>query len=71
MRPDMTHRDQLERLHDRHKRFTLEVYDHLTANEEEKMLEAHAKMKEAQKELKALKKKLFKNNGGENPETME
>lgn len=57
---DIEHRDQLERLHDRHKRFSLEVYDHLTAKEEEKMLEAHARMKEAQRELKIYKKKLFK-----------
>jgi hypothetical protein len=60
MKHDFEHRDQLERLHDRHKRFTLEVYDHLTAKEEEKMLEAYAKMKEAKKELKIYRKKLFK-----------
>jgi hypothetical protein len=51
-------RDQLAALHDRHKRFSLEVYDHLTAKEEAHMLEAQRKLRETEKELEALKKKL-------------
>ncbi len=33
-------RDQLALMHDHHKRFSLEVYDHLNAGEEEEMLQA-------------------------------
>ncbi|HEA23321.1 hypothetical protein LCGC14_1093970 [marine sediment metagenome] len=56
---DINHRDQLARLHDRHKRLSLMVYDHLSANEEEKMEKAHQEMKEAAKELEDLKVKLL------------
>lgn len=51
-------REQLARLHDRHKRFSLDVYDHLTAGEETKLLEARKKLKEAEKELEELKIKV-------------
>ncbi len=51
-------RDQLAALHDRHKRFSLEVYDHLTNQEEAQMLKAQRKLKETEKELEALKKTL-------------
>ena len=56
---DINHRDQLARLHDRHKRLSLMVYDHLSANEEEQMEKAHKKMKETAKELEELKVKLL------------
>lgn len=59
MEHDIEHRDQLARLHDRHKKFSLMVYDHLTANEEEKMAKAHQKLKEAAEELEAMKNKLL------------
>ena len=52
-------REQLERLHDRHKRLSLGVYDHLTQNEESKFLAAHKELKKAEKELEEYKKKLF------------
>ena len=55
---DINHRDQLARLHDRHKRLSLMVYDHLNANEEDEMIKAHEEMKETAKELKQLQKKL-------------
>ena len=51
-------REQLARLHDRHKRFSLDVYDHLTAGEEAKLLDARKKLKEAEKELEELKIKV-------------
>ena len=51
-------REQLARLHDRHKRFSLDVYDHLTAKEEAKLLDARKKLKEAEKELEELKIKV-------------
>lgn len=54
---DINHRDQLARLLDRHKRLSLDVYDHMTANEEKEMIEKHAQMKEAEKELVDFKKK--------------
>lgn len=53
------HRNQLERLHDRHKRLSLEVYDHLSKNEEKEMIAAHKKLKEAEKELTLFKEKLY------------
>ncbi|MBD0776832.1 hypothetical protein HPE56_03410 [Maribacter sp. ANRC-HE7] len=59
MTHDIEHRDELIALNDRHKRFSLDVYDHMTAGEEKKMLEAHTKMKEAEKELKNFKKNYF------------
>lgn len=55
----MDDRNQLERLHDRHKRFSLEVYDHLTAREEEKMLDAQRKLREIEQELETFRKKLM------------
>lgn len=55
---DINHRDQLARLHDRHKRLSLMVYDHLNAEEEEAMIKAHEEMKETAKELELLQKKL-------------
>lgn len=55
----MDDRNQLERLHDRHKRFSLDVYDHLTAREEEKMLAAQKKLRKIEKELEDFKKKLM------------
>ncbi|WP_149276283.1 hypothetical protein [Pareuzebyella sediminis] len=58
MEHDITHRDQLARLHDRHKRLSLMVYDHLNANEEEKMIKAHEEMKETARELELLQEKL-------------
>lgn len=59
MKHDIEHRDQLARLHDRHKRFSLMVYDHMTANEEENMVIAQQKLKKAAKELEEMKNKLF------------
>ncbi|WP_158976567.1 hypothetical protein [Cellulophaga sp. L1A9] len=52
-------RDQLARLHDRHKRLSLDIYDHLNAQEETEMLEAHKELKKTEKELEDLQKKLF------------
>lgn len=51
-------RDQLARLHDRHKRFSMMVYDHHTAGEDEKLKEAQKSLKLTAKELDDLKKKL-------------
>jgi hypothetical protein len=62
----MTHseeRDQLVRLHDRHKRFSLDVYDHLTASEEAHMLKAQRDLRQVEKELEDLKKKLLAKKG--------
>lgn len=56
---DIEHRNQLARLHDRHKRFSLMVYDHHTANEEEKKEKAHHKCQKAAKKLEAMKNKLL------------
>ena len=55
---DINHRDQLARLHDRHKRLSLMVYDHLNADEEDEMIKAHQEMKETAKELELLQNKL-------------
>lgn len=52
-------REQLERLHDRHKRMSLEVYDHLNQKEETDLLKSHKELKKAQKELEEFKKRLF------------
>jgi len=51
-------REQLERLHDRHKRFSLDVYDHLNEGEETKLLEARKNLTETESELEELKKKV-------------
>jgi hypothetical protein len=51
-------REQLARLHDRHKRFSLDVYDHLSAGEETKLLKARKKLMETVNELEELKKKV-------------
>ena len=59
MENEMNHRSALEKLNDRNKRLSLEVYDHLNANEEKEMLEKHAEMKKAEKELADFKEKLF------------
>ncbi len=56
---DSNHRDELARLHDRHKHLSMMVYDHMTANEVKEMEEKHAQMKEAEKELADFKKKHF------------
>lgn len=52
------YREQLERLHDHHKRLSLEVYDHLNAKEEKKMIKAHKEFKKVENELETLKNKL-------------
>jgi len=52
-------REQLERLHDRHKRMSLEVYDHLNQEEETELVGAHKALKSAEQELEEYKKKLF------------
>ncbi|ADV50266.1 hypothetical protein I2486_14790 [Cellulophaga sp. E16_2] len=52
-------RDQLARLHDRHKKLSLDVYDHLNDQEEKEMLEAHKELKKTEKELEDLQKKLY------------
>ncbi|WP_431160765.1 hypothetical protein [Flagellimonas beolgyonensis] len=57
---DINHRDQLARLHDRHKRLSLEVYDHMTAEEEKKMLEKRAEMKAVEKEIADFHKRQSK-----------
>lgn len=59
MEHDIENRNQLARLHDRHKRFSLMVYDHHIANEEEKKAKAHQKCEKATKELGAMKNKLL------------
>jgi len=51
-------REQLARLHDRHKRFSLDVYDHLNAGEEKKLVEARKNLSETEKELENLKNKV-------------
>lgn len=55
----INHRDQLAKLHDRHKHFSMMVYDHSSAGEEEKMEQVQAQMEEAEKELSVFKKKCF------------
>ncbi len=55
-------RDQLGRLHDRHKRLSLDVYDHLSAAEEKEMLAAKKELEAIEKELAALKQKLHSKN---------
>ncbi len=52
------HRDQLERLHDRHKRLSINVYDYHSSGDQEKLKEAQEELKKTEKELDALKKKL-------------
>lgn len=51
-------RNQLAALHDRHKRFSINVYDHSAAGKTAKLKEAQKQLKETEKELEALKKKL-------------
>jgi len=51
-------REQLARLHDRHKHFSLEVYNHHTEKNEEKLKEAQQNLKTTEKELKDLMKKV-------------
>ena len=51
-------RDLLARLHDRHKRFSLDVYDYANSDEDEKLIEAQKNLKATEKELNALKEKL-------------
>lgn len=54
-------RNQLAALHDRHKRFSINVYDHLNSGEEKHMLEgAKKKLEETSEELENLKNKLHK-----------
>ena len=55
---DIDHRDQLARLHDRHKRLSLMAYDHKSANEEEEKNKAHKEMKDTEKELEELQNKI-------------
>lgn len=48
-------RDQLERLHDRHKRLSLDVYDSINNYEEKDLVEERKKqLKETAKELEVL-----------------
>ena len=58
MIPHPDERDQLAALHDRHKRFSIEVYDYQESDEQEKLKEAQKNLKQTVKELDALKKKL-------------
>lgn len=51
-------REQLERLHDRHKRFSLNVYDHLRSHRKEKLEKAKENLKKTETELQKLKEKL-------------
>ncbi|MGA8854287.1 MAG: hypothetical protein WB492_08940 [Christiangramia sp.] len=51
-------RNQLAALHDRHKRLSLNVYDHYTAGETDRLDEAQKKLKKTEKELEAFKKKM-------------
>jgi len=52
-------REQLERLHDRHKRFSLDVFDQISSNADDDAIEAaKKKLAQAVKELDALKEKL-------------
>lgn len=51
-------RNQLEALHDRHKRFSMNVYDHFSSGETARLKEAQQELEETEKELEALKKKL-------------
>lgn len=51
-------RDQLAALHDRHKRFSINVYDHHIEGNHEKLKEAQKNFNETERELDALKKKL-------------
>jgi len=55
---DIDHRDQLARLHDRHKRLSLMAYDHMSAKEEEERKKAHKEMQETAKELEELQNKI-------------
>lgn len=51
-------RQLLVDLHERHKRFSLDVYDHSSSGHHEKLKEAQKGLKETENELDALKKKL-------------
>lgn len=51
-------RDQLATLHDRHKRFSIEVYDYQDSGETEKLKESRKNLDQTVKELDTLKKKL-------------
>lgn len=52
-------REQLERLHDRHKRLSLDVFDYINSNAEtEKIEEAKRELGKTVEELQTLKKKL-------------
>ena len=54
-------RDQLARLHDRHKRFSIDVYDHSKSGNHMKLKEAQTKLKEVESELNDFKTKLHPN----------
>ena len=51
-------RAQLEALHDRHKRFSIEVYDYQQSGETEKLKESRKNLDQTVKDLDELKKKL-------------
>ncbi|WP_040756623.1 hypothetical protein [Winogradskyella psychrotolerans] len=51
-------RNQLAALHDRHKRFSMNVYDHSSNNETDKLIEAQKELKQTEKELADLMKRL-------------
>lgn len=53
-------REQLERLHDRYKNFSLEVYDHTSSQNHEKLKEAKENLEKTEKDLEELKAKLHK-----------
>lgn len=52
-------RNQLAALHDQHKRFSMNVYDHSSNGETTKLNEGQKELKQTEKELEELKKKLY------------
>lgn len=55
-------RNQLAALHDRHKRFSIEVYDYQESGETEKLKASRKNLEQTVKELDALKQKLHHSN---------
>lgn len=49
---------ELERMHDRYKKFSMNVYEHHKSGDHEKLKEAQKNLKVASKELNALMKRL-------------
>ena len=51
-------RDQIALLHDRHKNFSIEVYDHKDDTDTKKLKEARKNLEQTAREVEALMKRL-------------